>query len=623
MQKGNHPIFSFFMLVICLVLLKDLNAQGFEGYYRYPTLHDETIVFSAEGDLWSVSINGGLAQRLTTHQGEETYPRISPDGKTIAFSATYEGPTEVYTMPISGGLPQRWTYQADASFVNTWTPGGELVYATRHYSTLPDYQLIRIDTDSKKETRVPLHQASEASFTANGKTLFFVRPSYHNNVTKRYKGGTARQIWKFTEGSTEAIKLTTDHAGESHHPMWWNRRVYFITDRDGTMNLWSMNENGKDLQQHTEHEEFDVRYASMHKGKIVYRRGADIWTYDVKSNRNKLVTIRLATDLDQMREKWVDNPMRYLTSVDINAKGDQLALTARGRVFVTPVKEGRLVQLSRKEGVRYRDAVFSADGKNILTLSDESGEFEFVKIPATGIGEHKALTKNGKTLRYRPFVSPDGNWSAYKDLDNHWWLLNNDNGEQKKISTKNYDGSSSITWSPDSRWLCYIQEADNDFRQIHVYNVSSGKQFPLTTDRANSTDPVWSPDGKWIYFLSDRNFRSLVGSPWGTRQPEPYFDKKMKLYHISLKKGLRSPFSPNNELAESEDEKEGEKGELVIEIDEEGIQSRLQEVPLPAGNYYNLRGNAKALYFASRETGLGASNHLMVLPIKIPGLKKW
>jgi tricorn protease len=617
-QRSTTCTFHFFLILGALALFGTSiksSAQGFEGYYQHPTLHGQTIVFVAEGDLWTVSTQGGLARRLTTHPGEETYPSISPDGQTIAFSASYEGPTEVYAMPVAGGLPQRWTYQADPSYVNTWTPAGEVVYATRYFSTLPDYQLVKIDPGAKTHTRIPLHQASEGSFTADGKTLFFVRPSYHNNVTKRYMGGTARQIWKFVEGTPEAVKLTTDYAGESHHPMWWNGRVYFITDRDGTMNLWSMDENGQDRQQLTKHAGFDVRYASLHDGRIVYRWKADIWLYDIRTGEDKLIPIRLATDLDQLREKWVDNPMEYLTSLSFHPKGEQIVLTARGRVFVAPVKEGRLVQLSRKEGVRYRDAVFSADGKNIIVLSDESGEFEFVQIPATGIGEHKALTDDGSTLRFEGHPSPDGKWLAYTDLNNHWQLLNVATGAQKKISTHNNDGSTQINWSPDSRWLCYTQEAGNSFAQIHVYNVASGEQFPLTTDRANSSSPVWSPDGQWIYFLSDRNFQSLVGSPWGSRQPEPYFDRQMKLYHVALVKGLRSPFSPKNELVAEPEEKKEEKKEVVVKIDREGIQGRLQEVPLKPGNYGALRGADKALYFTSAETGLEGETHLMVLPI--------
>lgn len=186
---------SIFAVLWCMVN-QTIYAQGFEGYYQYPDVHGNTVVFSAEGDIWTVPLTGGLARKLTAHAEEEQYPAISPDGKTIAFSASYEGPTEIYSMPITGGLPVRWTYESDFSITNGWTPDGKIVYDTRAYATLPDRQLVTIDMDTKIKERIPLSQASEASFDASGNTVFFVRPSYHGNVTKRYKGGTARQIWK-------------------------------------------------------------------------------------------------------------------------------------------------------------------------------------------------------------------------------------------------------------------------------------------------------------------------------------------------------------------------------------------------------------------------------------------
>ena len=172
------------LLFLSFIISSFVLAQGFEGYYRYPDIHNNTIVFSAEGDLWTVPLAGGLAQRLTTHQEDERFPVFSPDGSLIAFSASYEGPTEVYTMPVKGGLPIRWTYEGDASIVNTWTPDGKVAYHTRAYSKVPDYQVITIDPKTKKKSIVPLSQASEASFDSTGNTVYFVRPAYHNNVTK-------------------------------------------------------------------------------------------------------------------------------------------------------------------------------------------------------------------------------------------------------------------------------------------------------------------------------------------------------------------------------------------------------------------------------------------------------
>ncbi|MEO9483812.1 MAG: S41 family peptidase [Ekhidna sp.] len=619
------------LLVFLLIpALFSVSGQGFEGYYRFPDVHNDKVVFSAEGDLWSVSIDGGLAQRLTTHPEEESFPSFSPDGSKILFSASYEGPLEVYSMPVNGGFTTRWTYERDGSVATTWTPQGDIIYATRAYNKKPDLRLVKIDAESKVKSQIPLDQASEASYNADGSTMFFVRPGYHRNVTKRYQGGTARQVWKFTAGSGEAVKLTTDHAGESHHPMWHNGRVYFITDRDGTMNIWSMDENGGDKKQHTTHGEFDVRYANVSNGNIVYQMGADLWKYSISSNNSEKINITLATDLDQLREKWEENPSQYITSVNPDKDGSKIAITARGRVFVVPVKGGRMVSFVDKKSVRYRDATFSSDGKSVIALSDESDEFEFVQMPADGLGTEKAITKDGNLLRYAGMPSPDGKWIAYDDLESNMFILNIASGISTKIST-NQEGIWDFSWSPDSQWLAFVQASANSMVQIKIHNVKTNASFDLTTDRANSYNPRWSPDGKFIYFISDRNFTTLVGSPWGTRQPEPYFDVSEKVYHIALQKGTRSPFRPKDELDTGEEkkpkkeasDKKGKKGkseetssdELIVSIDQAGIQQRLMEVPIKPGNYSSLAINDKALYMISRSTGVNASSDLIVAKI--------
>src|SRR3989304_6049884 len=137
------------------------------GYYRFPAVHGNTVVFTAEGDLWRIPLSGGLAQRLTTHPGEETRAAISPDGRTIAFSATYEGPTEVYTMPVDGGPPVRRTYDGSGARVIGWTPDGRLLYATSKYATLPTVQLQLIDLATSRRTPIPLEQAADGSYAAD------------------------------------------------------------------------------------------------------------------------------------------------------------------------------------------------------------------------------------------------------------------------------------------------------------------------------------------------------------------------------------------------------------------------------------------------------------------------
>ena len=607
--------------ILCLIIgLNQVTAQGFEGYYQYPDIYQNTIVFTAEGDIWKVSVEGGLAQRLTTHAEEERFPVISPDGKTIAYSASYEGPTEVYTLPIDGGLTTRRTYEANNSLVTSWTPDGKIVYQTYEFSKLPNPKLVTLNLDSKEKSIVPLHQADRGIQNEEG-NWFFVPLSDQNDNVKRYVGGWARQIWKF-DGKNEAVKLTTDHLGESFNPMWYEGRVYFITDRDGMKNIWSMDINGGDLKQHTKHEEFDVRYANLDSGRIVYQHAADLWLLNIASGDYNKIDIRLVSDLEQLREKWVENPTQYITAVNADPNGEKVVITARGRVFVVPVKSGRAVSFTAQKGVRYRDATFSPDGKNIITLSDESGAFEFVQFAADGSGSSKSLTNNGKVLRYQGIPSPDGKWIAYDDIDANMYILNVSTGVSKKIST-NQEGIRDFSWSPDSQWLAFVQIAFNTMAQIKVYNVKDESIFDLTTDRANSYNPRWSPDGKFLYFLTDRSFTTLVGGPFGPRQPEPYWDKKEKIYHVALVKGTRSPFREKDELMPEQRAAEKDKSEdkFTVSIDKEGIQSRIRTVPIPAGNYWNLEVNDKALYMIARETGLNATSHLKVVKITNEDIK--
>lgn len=591
---------------------------GTAGFYRFPAIHGQTIVFAAEGDLWTVPVTGGLAHRLTSHAAEETDPVISPDGRTLAFTARYEGPAALYTMPVTGGAPVRHTYDGDAAIATTWTPDGRLVYRSTHYTGIPKAALVQLDLRDGTRSLVPLAGASEASYDATGRTVYFARPAFHNNVTRRYTGGTARDVWKFTTGSAEAVELTGDYVGESHSPMWWAGRVYFVSDRDGTMNIWSMAEDGGDKRQHTRHAGWDVRDPSLESGRIVYQNGADLWLFDVASGQSRMVPITLATDLDQLRENWVSDPVEYLTSAHLSPDGDRVALTARGRLFVAPVKAGRFVRVSRKDSVRYRDAVFQPDGKALLALTDETGELEFARLPANGVGPEEALTRGGNILRFRGHPSPDGKWLAWDDNNRDLWVMNMATREMRKVS-QTREGIGSMAWSPDGRWLAYVTSAPNSFQQVRLYGVESGRNVELTSDRTNSFSPAWDPKGEFIYFLSDRNLRSLVGAPWGNRRPEPYFDKEIDIYQVALRPGLRSPFLPDDELRPAAPPTPARPADTTamrpIQVELDGLPLRIRRVPVPSGNYGWLDLNSEALFYTSTASGAGATTDLVALRI--------
>jgi len=632
-------------LVGFLVVAGSVDAAGLDGYYRQPALHNTTVVFVAEGDLWKVHADGGVAERLTTHPAAETLPAISPDGSQIAFVARYEGPTELYTMPLDGGMPSRRTYGRRPEWVG-WTPQARVFYATRAFADLPNAQLVQIEErgGGVVETRVPLAQAADGDFAEDG-TLWFTRLSFQGSHTKRYRGGTAQQIWRFSPGDEEAMPLTRDYPGTSKRPMLWNGRVYFASDRDGTMNLWSMQGDGTDLIQHTRHDGWDVKSPSLDRGRIVYQLGADLRLYDVAANTDKKIDIRLRSDFDHMRENWVDEPMDYVSSIALSAEGDRVALTARGRVYVVPASQGRLVEAGHQQGVRFRQARFHPDGERLVVLSDGSGEVEVWTLPANGVGDPAQLTTDGEVLRWEVLPSPDGKWAAHRDKNQRLWLLDLESRENIKIDESKIAGLSDLAWSPDSSFLAYTKAEENTFSSIRIYDRKAGKSFRATTDRYDSDSPVWSSDGKWLYFLSDRNLRSIVGSPWGNYQPEPFLDKKSQIFMLALTKGLRSPFAPGDELHEDEpkekkkdaekpgkkerakkknDEASGESKKedekVSVTIDVEGLTARLHRVPVPPGNYNALSVTDKALFWISRATGESNAD-LMAAPIQKKDVK--
>jgi len=669
-MKKPGCIGRMFLVVISWVL--GVAGQGAgataPGYFRQPAIHGQTVVFVAEGDLWRVSTEGGTAQRLTSHPGLESHPVFSRDGGTIAFSASYEGPTEIYTMPVAGGLPVRRSYDGAGSdrsqFPACFAQDGDLLYVTAAHSTLPNPQLVRLDLATGAVERIPLAQAADGELGPDDQTVFFVRIPFNGSHAKRYKGGTIEQIWKFGPGMEEARPLTSDYEGTSREPMVWNDRVYFVSDRDGTMNVWSMSPEGTDLRQHSRHAGLDVLGASMHDGRVVYQLGADLRLLDVRTDEDRAISITLATDFDQTREQWVEKPLDYLSDYRLGPDGGHVVLTARGEVFVAPAKQKRFVEASRAADVRYRQARLMPDGKQILAMSDESGEVELWLLPANGVGERRQLTTGSDVLLWRAEASPDGKHVAFTDKNLRVWLLDVGSGERKQIDEGNYDYIEEIAWSADSRYIAYTMPVKgNEHRIVRLYDVQAGSRFDATTDRYNSFSPAFSQDGKWLYLLSERKLETVVRSPWGPRQPEPFFDRPVGIYALALQPGLKSPFEaateldpPNEEKSEDKEDgtgskdapdagageatknqeapaqpapgespessppdqpekKDEEKKPKLPAIVAEGLAERLYEVPAPAGNYAALAVTDKHLFFLSTPDRHEDKAHLVALEI--------
>jgi len=605
------------------------------GYYRYPAVHGNTVVFTAEGDLWMVPIEGGVARRLTTHLGEESRAAISPDGKWVAFTATYEGPAEAYVMPIGGGLPKRLTWDGLAANVEGWTPRGEVMIATRRHSTLPAIQLVTVDPANGRRTLLPLAQAAEGAW--DGRTLVFTRQEPNFSTTRRYRGGLLQQLWVWNGGREEAHRLMPSDTSGSRNPMVWQGRIYFVGDRDLDMNLWSVRPDGSDAQQLTRHRGWDVMGAALSDGRIVYQLGADLRVYDIAAGTDAAIPVRLSSDYDQVRERWVTNPMDFVTSAHVSPNGDRVVLTARGQVFVAPLEDGRLVEATRESAVRWRNARFLPDGKSLVGLSDASDEVEFWTLPANGVGDAKQVTRDATVLRWDGVPSPDGKWLAHWNKDQELWLTELANGRGRRIATcEQWDDFRDVSWSPDSRWLLYVRPAPDLLTQVMLYDTKNDRHTALTTDRWDSWSPTFDPGGQWIWFLSDRQFASVVPTMWGSRQPEPFFDKPTKVYGLPLQKGLRSPWAPLDELhGESKaDDKQADggtkatsarsgakaadakpSGPAPVEIDLDGLAERLIETPVPAGNYQNLQTDGKRFYLLSRVAAIDSKPSLVTFEI--------
>ncbi|MEC8557112.1 MAG: S41 family peptidase [Planctomycetota bacterium] len=622
------------------------SADG-NGYYRFPTIHGKTLVFTAEGDLWSVPTKGGTARRLTSHPEVEKHAKFSPDGQMIAFAASYEGPTEIYTMPIVGGRPTRVTWQgysgSRAPYPASWKSGSELLYATRYFARRDPFQIAIFDAMDTSHSVIELEQASDGVFDSEGKVFYFTRLPRQSSHAKRYRGGYIEKLWKYAIGSEEAVPLTADYEGTSRAPMLWRDRLYFTTDRDGSMNLWSMDLKGKSLQQHTKFKDFDVLSPNLQKGKIAFQRGADIYIYDIDKDKSKIVNIRLASDFDQQRVRWLNDPIGYLSSYNVSTDGKHVAITARGRAFIAPTKSGRLVSMPQKNGTRYRSAAFLPKSNQIYYLSDETGETEFWSAPANGTADKsRRITSDAQVLRYGGKPSPDGSKIAYTDRDQVLWILNVQSGKSRQV-VQSSDGSAfdypDLAWSTNSRWLAFTDAGSNAIQRIYLLDTEQKDSNPVvvTTDRLDSYSPGFSNDGKWLYFLSDRTFRTVQRSPWGPRAPEALLDKTTGIFVLDLIGGQRSPFQQDDELttvtkkaeagekdsAEDEEEKVEGKKKDEDETDPaskndyklEDFTGRLHHVPIEAGNYSDLEVAKSHLYFTQRPIGLTRSTHLNAFPI--------
>lgn len=626
---------------ICGFVIASSDAKA-EGYYRYPALAGEIALFTAEGDLWSVPLTGGRASRLTTHAAQETNAVASPDGKSIAFTAAYHGPREVYVMSLAGGLPRRVSFAGGTAVPVGWTAAGEVLYVTQR-STGPSPQLVvaSVDPATLRRNDLPLADVSDAAVSPDGRTLYFTRfgLSISGDNVRSYRGGLLSRLWRFDlDGTREARPMAggVDEKSRTNdrRPMPWGDRLYFISDRDGHDNLWSMTLDGADLRQLTKGEQFDIRSASLDRGRIAYQLGADFHVYDIATGSDRTLAIDLPSDFDQERRRLVRRPLEYFEGANLAPDGERVAVTARGRIALMGVGPLRRVDIATPPTARASETAISPDGRWVYAIAedgnparDDAGAPQIWRFAADGSADRKQLTTDDAGHRWGLWLSPDGKQLANATLDGKLYLLDIDRGENRLIDIAQATDLRDVAWSSDSRYLAFARSDSRlDRAQLHLYEAATGTRARLTSDRFDSHSPAFTPDGKWLYFLSDREFKSLNLSPWGDRNMGPYFDRRTKIYALALQPDLRFPFQPRDELAVAESAPDRRRTEGRADtgtdrprpaaVEWTGLADRLYEVPLGSGNYRALRTDGKLLYFLDEITGGEGRRTLKTLKIE-------
>jgi tricorn protease len=599
--------------ILLLLLFANATFAQKKGYYRTPAIYQNTVLFSAEGDLWKYDLSSGVTSRLTTNPGVERNPLISPNGKQVVFVGQYEGAPDLYLMDINGSVPRRLTYDFDGRIrPSAWTNDGKILYNSGRYSTLPEQQMLKLDPNSLSFDLVPLSQVSDGVYDDNG-ILYFSRLPKQGSHNKRYVGGTIQQLWKF-DGKQEAKCLTCDFDGTSCNPMLYKNLIYFVSDRDGTMNLWSIDKDGKSLKQLSFSKEWDIKTPSMFGSKIVYQRAADLWIYDVDTKQEKMLDISISSDFDQSKPRWIKNPVESITFTELSPKGNYVSIISRGRLFVAPTTGDRWVEINRKSGIRFQEAHF-LDERTLAYVSDESGEFEIWKANSDGSGGQQQLTKGSKIMIRNVVVSPDGKNIAYIDRNETLRVIDANNGAAKFQYTDKDFGLSDVTWSSNGQYLTFTRSLENFNQQIQVVDMTTNKMTSVTSDRLDSYSPDWSANNHWLYFLSDRKFTTRVSSPWGARQPEPYYTETTNIYAMQVDTSDRFSFLAKDawEKPDTSKAKSKTSSAALKNVDWDISRKMLFTLPVKSANIRSLSASEGFVYWV--ELGSDGTRKLMALKI--------
>lgn len=596
---------------------------------RYPDIHNDKIVFTFGGDLWLVASEGGVARRLTTHPGMEVFAKFSPDGSMIAFTAQYDGNMDVYTMPATGGEPKRITYHPGNDMLLDWYPDGKhlLFRSIRESSSYRFNRLFKISIDGGMPELLPLPEGELTALNGDGTKIAYNRLSREFRTWKRYRGGTAQEVWIY-DLTNNTIENITNDAGTDTFPMWQGESIYFVSDRDAVKkrNLYAYDTGAKKITQLTTYgaNDYDVAWPSIGPGAIVYDLGGFLHVRDLASGADRKVNVLIYDDGQRIRPE-IRNVQQFIHNADISPSGARAIFEARGDIFTVPAEKGDIRNLTATPGIRERNPVWSPNGKWVAYFTDRTGEYQIAIRPADGKGEEKILTTDLKTYLANLSWSPDSKKIGYSDVTITYYVVEIETGKVSKIFHDENNGNSNFiyaNWSPDSNWLTYHRSTPAGFTSVYLYNLAESKEYRVTGSLTADSDPAFDPEGKYLYWIANREF-----NPGFSVFEFNYFHNNAgKVVIATLQKDAANPFAPeSDEEKVKEEEKPAEKADekkadakagdkkaaetkdaakpkeepKLTKIDLEGLEARMLNLPIGDDNYIAIWPAKDGVYYIS------------------------
>jgi tricorn protease len=591
-----------------------------------PAIGKNRIAFSYANDLWTADLDGKNVRRLTSDLGLETNPAFSPDGELIAFSAQYDGNTDVFIVPASGGVPKRLTWHPGADIVQGFTPDGKSILFTSPRATFTGryLQLFTVPVEGGFPEQLKIPNAFRAVYSPDGKQMAY-NPLYDTFLEwKHYRGGTHSVVWVINLGDFSYEKIPQPEGGcNDPGPMWISDKIYFRSDRDGEFNIYSFDSGTKAVKQLTFHQDFPVLNASAGDGKIIYEQAGYLHLLDPLSGTATRLQIGIATDAAELRERTAKG-VRWIRNLGLSPSGARAVFEFRGEIVTVPAEKGDPRNLTQTPGANERSPIWSPDGKSIACFSDASGEYMLEIRPQDGKGPVRSYKLSGSGFYEAPVWSSDGLRISFIDNSRTFFVLDLKSGAVKKIGSDYLLGNSGnpSAWSPDGKWLATALITPTYFRRIWIYSVDQDKSFPVTDGLSDVANPVFDSSGKYLYFFASTNAGPV--NQWFDLSNS---DSRVtsSIYVVALAKDAPDPLARESDEEKSAPEKPApapgkktpppapapEAAENVppvkVAIDFEGIDRRIVVLPVPAGSYGILMaGEAGQLYYLENPPDIGS-----------------